>query len=100
MSNDQISIHGGALNTAVQNYTQKVNDFETASQAINNAAIDLMNTWHGKGSQAFDDAVHKWQHDMKTISADLQAIADTMTKSLNAMTDTDTQIANAFKGFN
>ena len=101
MSNgDIVSMTGGDLQAAVQNYKQKVSEFDAASQAINSAAENLMLTWKGSGSQAFDATVQKWQQDMKVISSDLQAIAQTMTQAQVAFTDTDQQIAKAFQGFN
>lgn len=101
MSNgDVVSMYGSDVESAVQNYNQKVSEFENASKDINSAAENLMATWKGQGSQAFDAAVQKWQHDMQLISSDLQAIAETMTKAHIAITDTDNQIAKAFQGFN
>ena len=97
---DTVAMHGGNMQTAVQNYNQNVSDFETASQNINAAAENLMTTWKGSGSQAFDAAVQKWRQDMKLISSDLEAIANAMTQAHIAITDTDNQIAKAFQGFN
>jgi WXG100 family type VII secretion target len=97
---DTVSMVGGDMQSAVNTYNQKVSDFETSSQNINAAAENLMLTWKGSGSQSFDAAVQKWRQDMKLISSDLEAIANAMTQAHIAITDTDTQIAKAFQGFN
>jgi WXG100 family type VII secretion target len=96
---DYVSMNFADVQTAASNFEQKVSDFDAASTAINTAAQNLMDTWKGSGSQAFDAAVQKWRHDMQLISSDLQAITDTMTKASIAVSNTDQDISKAFSGF-
>src|ERR1700730_1776369 len=69
---DQVGASSSAMAAAEANFKNRLQEFETASQNINNAVNELASTWKGNGYHAFTGAMGKWHTDMQNISQDLQ----------------------------
>src|SRR5690349_12942938 len=96
---DKVSASSSAMAQAESNFKQRLQEFEQASQNINNAVNELASTWSGAGYQAFTSAMAKWHTDMQTVSQDLQSLTDAVRQSDTAFQETDASIAKAFSGF-
>jgi WXG100 family type VII secretion target len=96
---DIVGASSSAMAAAEANFRNRVQDFETAAQNINNAVNELANTWKGNGYQAFTSAMAKWHTDMQNISQDLQNLSNAVHQSDIAFQDLDASITKAFSGF-
>jgi WXG100 family type VII secretion target len=96
---DQVGASSSAMAAAEANFKNRLQEFETASQNINNAVNELASTWKGNGYQAFTGAMGKWHTDMQNISQDLQHLTDAIRQSDTAFQDLDASISKAFQGF-
>ena len=96
---DKVGATSSAMSAAEANFKARVQEFETASQNINNAVNELASTWSGNGYQAFTSAMGKWHTDMQNVSQDLQNLGDAVRQSDTAFQDLDASIQKAFSGF-
>lgn len=96
---DLVGASSSEMQAAQNNFKQRVQEFEQASQNVQSAVSQLQSTWKGGGYQSFEQAMAKWNRDMQSISQDLQSLSDAVHQADNAFQDMDVQIAKAFSGF-
>ena len=96
---DTVGASSSAMSAAETNFKNRLQEFETASQNINNAVNELASTWKGNGYQSFTNAMTKWHSDMQCVSQDLQHLTDAIRQSDTAFQDLDASITKAFSGF-
>jgi WXG100 family type VII secretion target len=96
---DQVGASSGEMQAAENNFKQRVQEFEQASQNVQSAVSQLQSSWKGGGYQSFEQAMAKWKQDMTSVSQDLQALSDAVHQADAAFQDMDQQIAKAFRGF-
>ena len=99
MPSDQVGASSSEMQAAENNFKQRVQEFEQASQNDQSAVSQLEATWKCGGFQSFQQAMAKWRSDMNSVSQDLQALSDAVHQADAAFQDMDAQIARAFNGF-
>lgn len=96
---DQVGASSSEMQAAQNNFKQRVQEFEQASQNIKSAVSQLESTWKGGGFQAFQGAMGKWNQDMQSVGQDLQQLSDAVQKSDQAFQELDANISKTFSGF-
>ena len=96
---DQVGAKSSDMQAAENNFRQRVQDFDTAAANIRTAVENLSQSWKGQGKAAFDQAMLKWDNDMKTIAQDLTSLSDAVSKTDAAFQSLDADISKAFSGF-
>ena len=99
---DSLPIFGtsSAMQAAANKFHGHVIDFDTATKNIQNAVVELKNSWYGDGyDTGFEPAMLTWDHHMNIIKTDLTNLAHAVQKSDVVMESVDKDIAKAFKPF-
>src|SRR5579864_7786367 len=96
---EDIGVRSGDMSSAEQDFKNRVQEFDTATQHIRQAVENLAASWKGNGYQAFTSAMAKWDKDMQAVGQDLQHLSDAVRQADSAFQDLDASIAKAFSGF-
>ncbi len=97
---DQIQGTSSAMQGAANKFHDHVINFDTATKNIQNAVIELQNSWYGDGyKQGFEPAMLTWDQHMAIVKTDLTNLADAVQRSDVVFESVDQDIATAFKPF-
>ena len=98
-SGDQIMGTSSSMQSAANTFHGHVLDFDTATKNIQQAVVELQQTWFGQGYNTFASAMGKWDHDMNIVETDLTNLADAVQKSDAVFQSVDADISKAFQPF-
>ncbi len=96
---DTVGATSSAMTAAEDNFKNRLEEFDTATQNIKNAVSELASTWKGNGYQSFTSAMAKWETDMQTVGQDLQHLTDAVRQADASFQELDAAISKAFSGF-
>jgi WXG100 family type VII secretion target len=96
---DQIKGTSSAMQAAANSFHNHVTDFDQKTTNLNNAVIELANSWFGGGYDTFSLAWGNWDSHMTIIKTDLTNLSDGVQKSDVVFQSVDDDISRAFAPF-
>lgn len=90
-ANTNVRFSTEAVQSAIQNFNQRQDEFNNVFNSLKACAFDLTGTWTGAASQAFEDKVRELTETLSTIENSMEGAIGKLNKAIEAYESTESE---------